>query len=430
MKTRINYWELLFSITIIVLYSSSCSTNVNEVTCTNNPLENTLLSTTPSNTIIPMISRFPTNKNIQTTTVEKQETMETNNELLISSLPECKTQPLPEGELILTGTGIVKIDMGCTEINNCKYESTEVFTYNGFILNATWSPDGKRILFAADIKAPPMREGTGGAVTEIRLFSISPNGGNPIVMSGRGGFVRQINSCRGVDRILYERLEDINKIYIIDSQGYGSAFAHEGKSVSNPSCSPMGNDIAFTTEEKQLFIKHIGNSIHTFVSDKAYGKATWSPDQRSLAFSYAESPTIKGTCLAITNLETGESPKVISPCPIPGTGEAPIWSTDGNRVLTYIYANREEPGEIIIITSPNKEGQLVDISQVIFGGLLAYHPSSIFVGPNEFLVVQGGEHPEQDEVIIINLSEKCIIENIAVPIGSGDPDWYPGNGYD
>lgn len=86
----------------------------------------------------------------------------------------------------------------------------------------------QEIFFAAETDSPPVPEGHGGEATEIRLFAINPDGSAPEVISGRGGSVSNIDSCEDADRILYERFLDISKIYMVDSRGSGSAFAHGG----------------------------------------------------------------------------------------------------------------------------------------------------------------------------------------------------------
>jgi len=409
----------------VILFMISCNSQASETTYRN--INSQILLSTFTK---PIITTSPKNTSTLTLTATIHETVGPTPIKMISSFPECKTESFPEGTLLLTGSSIITIKMGCSSIEKiCPFELKDVYQYDGELLNATWSPGGKKILFAADIDSPPMREGTGGFVTEIRLFSTTPGGSDPIVMSERGGFVGQINSCKRVDRILYERAEDITQIYMIDSYGYGSAFSHNGKSVYNPSCSPLGEDVAFTTEEDQLFIKHIGNSNHTFIADNAgnQAKANWSPDQRYIAFSYFESPSIKGTCIASINLDSDESPQLISPCPIPGLGVDPQWSTDGKKLITSVYDDQKESGELIIVDTPGLTTDIMEIinSRQVIAGIIAYRQSSLWIGPNHFLFMNKDEYPGKEEIIVINMLDMCISKKIEIPRGYSSPDWYP-----
>ncbi|MBN1438182.1 MAG: hypothetical protein JW929_02125 [Anaerolineales bacterium] len=138
------------------------------------------------------------------------------------------------------------------------------------------------------------------------------------------------------------------------------------------------------TEDDRLFLKHIGNSIHTFVAENAAGRAAWSPDQRFIAFSRIQSSSEWGTCIAAANLGSENPPAILSPCPISGTGTDPVWSADGNNLLTVNYSSRDPSGELILSGAPADSSRPMRFEhdpRVILRPAMKSQ-SSVWIGPN------------------------------------------------
>jgi hypothetical protein len=243
-----------------------------------------------------------------------------------------------------------------------------------------------------------------------------------MAISSPGGFVSNINSCKGVNRLFYERnFEDITKIYIVDSSGNGSSFTQNGQSVFNPSCSSSGNDVAFLTIDNQLYIKHIGNSNHIFISQSVVSQGIWSPDDMILGFDYEESSDNIGICFAKTNLGSEISPVVLSPCPIHEIGLNASWSPDNKFILTYNYNMENSSLELFLLKAPTIIGNNVSleiVNQYYFNLDKGYF-SVIWIGPHDILI------SEDTKAIIIDIQNKCIAQSIDLPQGGNHMDWLP-----
>jgi hypothetical protein len=340
----------------------------------------------------------------------------------IDSFPNCKNIRMPKGKLLFSQlyNGIYSISIGCNG-DNCDYQTKKLFSYKGFISDATWSPFGKFVIFAANIGSPSLPPNTGGMVSEMRLFSIPSQGGMSTLISSPGGFVSKINSCKKVDRILYERNQGYEtKIYMVDSLGNGSSFSHNGESVFNPSCSSSGNDIAFKTIDDSLFIKHIGNSEHAFVSNNVELPAIWSPDDTLLSFDYSDPEGHKGICFAKTNLGKTIPPIVLNPCPISEIGFGAGWSMDGNSVISSISKN-DQSREYFISSTPiitKNDITLRQIGHYIFSSDNG-HFGIIWAGDSFIIIFTNSK------VVIANISEMCAEQTIILPGMVEYSDWLP-----
>jgi hypothetical protein len=398
-----------------VFILSSCShdyQNPPKVTI-NTPIESTLPQLLKLTYTITLTSPTRTTKSTFTDSIQD-----------IFALSICKNIEIPKGKLLFSKLfdGIYSITIGCQEGNgDCDYQVNKIFSYDGFISEATWSPFGNFIIFAADIGSPPLPPNTGGMVSEMRLFEIPIQGGPSTVISSPVGFVSNIDSCKAVDRILYERNQGYDtKIYMVDSFGNGSSFTHNGDSVFKPSCSSSGNDIAFNTIDDNLYIKHVGKNVHTFVSNSVTSKAIWSTDDLLLSYDYSGNESNRGTCFAKTNLLTDNPPVILNPCPFPDIGYGASYSMDGKLLITHLPID-DLSIKYIISRAPTINDNTISVDPInyFFIKRNQNYYSMSWIGDKHTIIIGG------NKAVIVNISDMCSEQTIILPIGLEYSDWLP-----
>ena len=349
---------------------------------------------------------------------------------LPASLSPCPAGAIPEGTLLLTShhAGIFAADVQCESPQGpCPARLRQIFSSEELLSEATWSPNGQAILFAASIGAPPVPSGAGGVATEMRLFTILPTGGSPRAISTHGGFVSGIDSCSAVDRILYERSGRDSLIYMVDTHGNGTSFNHEEHSVGSPSCAPLGQDIAFISDDARLYLKHIGTSEHEFIADGAMGRAAWSPDQALIAFTHEDSDGRQGTCLAAPNLDSNDPPQPLAPCPVPDMGVAPAWSPDGRHLVSLHFFGWDRHNDLILSDAPSNSISPLEFAtppRVILHAL-GFSQSPVWIGPDHIIALQAHPRADPAKALVIDVRAMCLAQSFTVPQGAGSLDWLP-----
>ncbi|HLT44466.1 MAG TPA: LpqB family beta-propeller domain-containing protein [Luteimonas sp.] len=221
---------------------------------------------------------------------------------------------------------------------------------NRKINGLAWSPDGARILFTST------RSGL------YALWSLAPDGGDPVQVALGNEDVHQPATAPGVDAIAFEQWMHRSRLRQVDlASGAEVDPGRHFRSTrwdSNPAWSPDGRRIAFGSNrggphaiwvsaadgDGAVEIASFGGS---FIDNPA-----WSPDGRLIAFD--ASPDGRTTIYAVAAQGGTPQPLVDGP----GDNRNPAWSRDG--VWLYFESNRS--GGWRVYAQPAGGGEAVAVT--------------------------------------------------------------------
>ena len=140
-----------------------------------------------------------------------------------------------------------------------------------------------------------------------------------------------------------------------------------------------------------------------------------------------ESVSKKGTCIALSNIDVNKDPIVIQPCPIPGTGIFPVWSSDGQHIISINLREWNKLSDLILLEVPNGISTYMEVENdpKVILSIFAMIQSTIWIHPNIFLVIDEPLYPDPYKIIVFNIEDNCILQTIDIPRGASEPDWLP-----
>ncbi len=200
-----------------------------------------------------------------------------------------------------------------------------------------WSPDGKRILFAGR---------SAGALS--RIFTISPQGGNPVALYAEGEAQADPSWSPKGDAVLYGRDHDVESrdvaLYRFDLGRRRGERIPGSEGLHAPIFSPDGRHLAARSAESGLlFLLDPGSGRWVALSKRRADYPAWSADSQ---FVYFNSAVQEHMALFRVHVPGGAEEKLVE-LPFKAAGSYGVWSgvaPDGSplvlrdRSRTDVYA--------------------------------------------------------------------------------------------
>ena len=206
--------------------------------------------------------------------------------------------------------------------------------------NLTWSPDSRRIAFAADAGGPGAgtsifvaalgRTGT-SQITDPGQFAIDPAWSSNDVIAFRSDVTDTIHAVRP-DGSGERRLSDL------DGATLWLDWSPDGSRLAAAIGLPEGADI-FVLDADGTGARDVSNEQGTDLSP------AWSPDGSSLAWARA-SPD--GTGPAHVVVADPDGPNVVE-IRVPADLAPPVWSPDGTRIYSYRLGTDGEFESLVVL---------------------------------------------------------------------------------
>ncbi|MEE8119744.1 MAG: winged helix-turn-helix domain-containing protein, partial [Gammaproteobacteria bacterium] len=222
---------------------------------------------------------------------------------------------------------------------------------------ATWSPDGKRIVFASN------RE-----LGKFNLWELDAIGGAPRWLLGTDGMVSHpVFSKRG---LAFVNIHDDFNIWRLELDGSQLETISQSKIITStqneisPQISPDGNRVAFATARSghmEIWVSDLDGRNLLQVTDlesPGTDKPSWSPDSREIAF---ETKVDGKSRIYIINANGGEPRLVSSRNSVGSTHHdiEPHWSAEGN----WIYFSSNNGGSWQIWKSASYGSPVMKITE-------------------------------------------------------------------
>jgi Tol biopolymer transport system component len=195
----------------------------------------------------------------------------------------------------------------------------------------TWTPDGKKILFASD------------RLDTYDLWAVGVEEGNPM------GDPLRIKP-------------NVGEIFSLGFDPEGSFYYGLRTGLRDIYIAEVDLDKAGVTAlPRKIVMRRTGTNF----------SPDWSPDGKYLAYA----SRVRGDSIRILNLETNESWKVSRPDSdfraIAGVSRGIRWSPDGSSILSVGYSGPTGVGEFSLFTIDVKTGKVTALKPEIFGGTIA-----------------------------------------------------------
>jgi TolB protein len=205
-------------------------------------------------------------------------------------------------------------------------------TSNGVNFNPVWSPDGKRIAFARNVRGP---EYNGWGITDI--YTMAADGTDVQRRTVNGDFYWIAWSPDGKTLAISDGLVYYGSIYLTSASGDIKSPTFLVGDASSPSWSPDGKQIAYVHLSgddgyDQAYVVNADGSdpkAMTDVDPDGIGGVAWSPDGAKLALSGC----LHGSCGIFTMDIAGRSLTRIADA---GWITSGAWSPDGERIVLQV----------------------------------------------------------------------------------------------
>ena len=223
----------------------------------------------------------------------------------------------------------------------------------------SWSPDGKRIAFVSDRDGHVMH-----GIPTFEIYVMDADGGNQQRLTENRARDSQPSWSPDGKRIVFasdrdrERGDHNYEIYVMDADGGNPQnLTNNPEEDRDPSWSPDGKRIVFTSRREGHFIGLHGITSEIYVMDADGGneqrltenrkndmQPSWSPDGKRIAFYSDRKGDLENTEIYVMDADGGNQQRLTENRVDDGI---PSWSPDSKRIA--FYSDRDGNTEIYVM---------------------------------------------------------------------------------
>jgi Tol biopolymer transport system component len=226
----------------------------------------------------------------------------------------------------------------------------------------SWSPNGQKIVFYSD-RGNKIKNSL--EIFETDIYIMNADGNHQIKLTNMPGIAAQPMFSPDGTKILFSYSlssggDPPNLIssafYVMDSDGSGLKTISNRKGDSDPTWSPDGSKIAFssnTANSTQIFIMNADGSNRLQLTNYEYSnsKPAWSPDGKKIAFISAQIRN-EGRADQICIMNTDGSNLInLTKSPPHNFNDDPAWSPDGTKIVFTSLNDNDSNFQIYIINA-------------------------------------------------------------------------------
>ena len=232
-------------------------------------------------------------------------------------------------------------------------------------ISPSWSPDGKRIAFMSD-RDEHVIDNIPGGLLNFEIYVMDADGGNQQNLTNNPNSDSAPSWSPDGKRIVFASDRDGNRdgnrenyeIYVMNADGNNQQRLTDNDFFdTGPSWSPDGKQIAFMSRRAGHFIGDFGLSYEIYVMDadggneqrltenrKSDSSPSWSPDGKWIAFISDRKGDNVNYEIYVMDADGGNQRRLTNNRV---HDKSPSWSSDGKRIVFSSY--RDGNGEIYVM---------------------------------------------------------------------------------